>query len=130
LLSEKKFYGVGEIGMDLYWDKTYVNEQAEAFAIQVRLANHYRLPVSIHSRDAFEEIYQVLLKTKKEVPCGVFHCFTGNAEQARRAISLGFYLGIGGVITFKNSGLDKTISEIPPEHIVLETDAPYLAPVP
>ena len=130
LLQENKYVGVGEIGMDLYWDKTFVEAQEEVFKTQVGWANHYRLPVSIHSRESFEELYQILLHTKKEEPCGVFHCFTGNTDQAKRAIDLGFYLGIGGVVTFKNSGLDKTISETGLEHLVLETDAPYLAPVP
>jgi len=129
-LSERKYFGVGEIGIDLYWDKTFIKEQEEVFKRQIELANHYKLPVSIHSRESFEGIYSILLETKKEEPCGAFHCFTGNTEQAERAIDLGFYLGIGGVVTFKNSGLDKTISEIDLKHIVLETDAPYLAPAP
>ena len=129
-LSERKFTAVGEIGIDLYWDKAFAKEQEEVFRKQIELANHYKLPVSIHSRESFEEIYQILLSTKKENSCGVFHCFTGNEEQAKRAIDLGFYLGSGGVITFKNSGLDKTIANIDLEHLVLETDAPYLAPVP
>ncbi len=129
-LSERKFAGVGEIGIDLYWDKTFVKEQEEVFKKQVELANHYKLPVIIHSRESFEEIYSILVETKKEKPYGIFHCFTGNADQAKHAISLGFYLGIGGVVTFKNSGLDKVVSEIDLQHIVLETDAPYLAPVP
>lgn len=130
LLGEHRYVAVGEIGMDLFWDKTFVKEQEIVFKRQVELANHYNLPLSIHSRDSFEEIYHILLSTKKEMPCGVFHCFTGNIEQAKRAIDLGFYLGIGGVVTFKNSGLDKVIAEIPLQHLVLETDAPYLAPVP
>ena len=129
-LSKKKYAGVGEIGMDLYWDKTFVKEQGMVLKKQIELANHYKLPVSIHTRESFEETYTALLDTKKEQPCGVFHCFTGNGEQARRAIDLGFYLGIGGVVTFKNSGLDKTVSEIDLKHIVLETDSPYLAPAP
>jgi len=130
LLAERKYYAVGEIGMDLYWDKTFVPQQEEVFRIQIDLANKYKLPVSIHSRESFEELYTILLDKKKESPCGVFHCFTGNADQARRAIDLGFYLGIGGVVTFKNSGLDKVIAEIGFQHLVLETDSPYLAPVP
>ncbi len=130
LLSAKKYFAVGEIGMDLFWDKTFVKEQEEVFRKQIELSNHYKLPVSIHSRDSFEEIYKILCETKKNMPCGVFHCFTGNADQAKRAIDLGFYLGIGGVITFKNSGHDKTLEQIDLKHLVLETDAPYLAPVP
>jgi len=105
----------------LYWDKTFVKEQEIVFKRQIELANNYKAPVSIHSRESFEEIYSMLLETKKEQPCGVFHCFTGNVEQAKRAIDLGFYLGIGGVVTFKNSGSDKTISEIDLKNIVLET---------
>ena len=129
-LEENKFYGVGEIGIDLYWDKTFVKEQEEVFKRQIELANHHNLPIIIHSRESFEEIYKILLEKKKEEPCGIFHCLTGNLDQAKRAIALGFYLGIGGVVTFKNSGLSEVIAEIDLKHIVLETDAPYLAPVP
>jgi len=129
-LGERKYAAVGEIGMDLYWDKTFVKEQEQVFKRQIELANHYKLPVSIHSRESFEEIYSILREIKKEQPCGVFHCFTGNAEQAQRAIDMGFYLGIGGVVTFKNSGLDRTLSGIHLKNVVLETDAPYLAPAP
>jgi TatD DNase family protein len=129
-LAEKKYYGVGEIGIDLHWDKTFVKEQEEIFKRQIELANYYGLPIVIHCRESFEEIYQILIEKKKEEPCGIFHCFTGNKDQARRAISLGFYLGIGGVVTFKNSGLSEVLSNIELKHIVLETDAPYLAPIP
>lgn len=129
-LGERKFAAVGEIGIDLYWDKTFVKEQEEVFRKQIEFANQYKLPIAIHSRESFEEICKILLETKKENPAGIFHCFTGNIDQAKRAIDLGFYLGIGGVVTFKNSGLDKVVAEIDLKHIVLETDAPYLAPVP
>lgn len=129
-LSKRKFAGIGEIGIDLYWDKTFIKEQEEVFRRQIELANQYLLPIIIHSRESFEEIYSILLETKKEHPSGIFHCFTGNTDQAKRAIDLGFSLGIGGVVTFKNSGLDKTIADIDMKHLVLETDAPYLAPVP
>ena len=129
-LEERKYSGIGEIGIDLYWDKTFIKEQEAVFRRQIEIANHYKLPASIHSRKSFEEIYSMLLETKKEQPCGVFHCFTGNVDQAKRAIDLGFYLGIGGVVTFKNSGLDKTISEIDLKNLVLESDSPYLAPAP
>ena len=129
-LKERSFAGIGEIGIDLYWDKTFVKEQEEVFRKQIILANHYRLPIVIHSRESFEEIIKILLDEKKKKPFGIFHCFTGNADQAKRAIGLGFYLGIGGVVTFKNSGLDKVVAEIDLQHLVLETDAPYLAPVP
>ena len=130
LLSRKKYFAVGEIGMDLYWDKTFVKEQEEVLRRQIALANHYKLPVSIHSRESFEEIYSILLTAKKESPYGVFHCFTGNADQAQRATDLGFHLGIGGVVTFKKSTLPEVIREIDLKHIVLETDSPYLAPAP
>jgi TatD DNase family protein len=129
-LKQRKYYGVGEIGIDLYWDKTYVKEQTEVFKRQVELANQYKLPIIIHSRESFEEIYTVLLETKKEEPYGIFHCFTGTLDQAQRAIDLGFYLGIGGVVTFKKAGLAETIANIDLKYLVLETDAPYLAPVP
>ena len=133
--AETRFVAVGEIGIDLYWDKTFVKEQEEVFRRQLNLARQYNLPVVIHSRESFEEIYAILVddnqKTENEKPSrGIFHCFTGTLDQANRAIALGFNLGIGGVVTFKNSGLDKVIEEISLEHLVLETDAPYLAPVP
>ena len=129
-LSKRKYYGVGEIGIDLYWDKTFVKEQVQVFKKQIELANQYKLPIIIHTRESFEEAYVVLLETKKEEPFGIFHCFTGTPDQANRAVDLGFYLGIGGVVTFKNSGLAETIANIDLKHLVLETDAPYLAPVP
>ncbi|MBL0103312.1 MAG: TatD family hydrolase [Bacteroidetes bacterium] len=129
-LAKRKFVAVGEIGIDLYWDKTHFEEQKMAFRRQVELANQYKLPIVIHTRDSFDVTYELLQETKKESPRGIFHCFTGTLEQAKKAIDLGFYLGIGGVLTFKNSGLDKVLAEIDLEHIVLETDAPYLAPVP
>ena len=129
-LNSRKFVAVGEIGIDLYWDKTFLEEQKEAFRIQIRMANERKLPIVIHTRESFDVTYELLLETKKETPQGIFHCFSGSAEQAQKAIGLGFLLGIGGVVTFKNSGVDKAIENIPLEHIVLETDAPYLAPVP
>jgi TatD DNase family protein len=129
-LAKRKFVAVGEIGIDLYWDKTHFEEQKQAFRRQVELANQYKLPIVIHTRDSFDVTYELLEETKKESPRGIFHCFTGTLEQAKKAIDMGFYLGIGGVLTFKNSGLDKVLAEIDLEHIVLETDAPYLAPVP
>ncbi|MBP6333937.1 MAG: TatD family hydrolase [Bacteroidia bacterium] len=129
-LSKRKFSAVGEIGIDLFWDKTFIQEQKTAFKKQVVMANTYKLPIVIHSRESFEEIYELLQETPKEEPYGIFHCFTGNEDQAKRAIEMGFYLGIGGVVSFKNSGLDKVLQNISLDHIVLETDAPYLAPVP
>lgn len=121
---------VGEIGIDLYWDKTFLKEQQEAFACQIQWAMEFDLPIVIHCRDAFDEIFEVLEDVKDSRLRGIFHCFTGNEYQAKRAIDLHMLLGIGGVITFKNSGLAETLSHIPLEHLVLETDAPYLAPMP
>jgi TatD DNase family protein len=129
-LSKRKFAAVGEMGIDLYWDKTFIEQQKQAFRMQVELANHYQLPIVIHTRDSFDVAYGLLLEVKKESPCGIFHCFTGNAEQAKKVIDLGFHLGIGGVVTFKNGGLDKVLPEIDIKNLVLETDAPYLAPAP
>ena len=126
----KDFYAIGEIGIDLYWDKTFLEAQKEAFALQIRLAKEYHLPIVIHCREAFEETFEVLEKEKSDDLFGIFHCFTGNKEQALRAISFGLKLGIGGVVTFKNGKIDIFLKEIPLEHLVLETDAPYLAPVP
>lgn len=126
----KDFYAIGEIGIDLYWDKTFLEAQKEAFALQIRLAKEYHLPIVIHCREAFEETFEVLEKEKSDDLFGIFHCFTGNKEQALRAISFGLKLGIGGVVTFKNGKIDTFLKEIPLEHLVLETDAPYLAPVP
>lgn len=129
-LSKRTFVGVGEIGVDLYWDKTFIDEQKTVFTRQVEMANEYKLPIAIHSRESFESIYELLIARPKEDPCGIFHCFTGTEEQALRAIEMGFYLGIGGVLTFKNSGLDKVLEGIDLNHLVLETDSPYLAPTP
>ena len=122
---------IGEIGIDLYWDKTLQKEQTEAFTAQIRWAKSEKLPIVIHCRDAFDEIFEVLDKENDDELFGVFHCFTGNEEQAKRVINYGgFKLGIGGVVTFKNSGLDKNITNISLDNLVLETDAPYLAPAP
>ncbi|HSM63886.1 MAG TPA: TatD family hydrolase [Gillisia sp.] len=128
--KERDFYAVGEIGIDLYWDKTLLKEQQVAFKRQMQLAKSKNLPIVIHCRDAFDEVFEVLESEKGEELFGIFHCFTGNKEQALKAISYNMKLGIGGVVTFKNGGLDKFLAEIPIEHIVLETDAPYLAPAP
>lgn len=124
-----KYYGVGEIGMDLYWDKTTVDWQSEAFLTQCDWAVERNLGVSIHTRSATYEAIK-LLKQMKQVPRGVFHCFSGSYEEAQEIIKLGFCLGIGGVVTFKNSGLPEVLKRIPIEHLVLETDSPYLSPVP
>ena len=124
------YVAIGEIGIDLYWDKTSLKQQQEAFEFQIRLAIKNDLPIVIHCREAFDEIFEILDKENCDKLRGVFHCFTGTLEQANRAIKLGFKLGIGGVVTFKNGGIDKFLSQIDLKHIVLETDSPYLAPVP
>ena len=129
-LATNSFVAVGEIGMDLYRDKTYQKEQQEAFAKQITWALAYDLPIVIHCREAYDEIFEVLEGVQDEGLRGIFHCFTGDLKQAQRAIDFNMLLGIGGVVTFKNSGLANTVANIPMEHIVLETDAPYLAPTP
>lgn len=130
-LSKKDFCAIGEIGIDLYWDKTYLKEQQEAFRTQIKWAKEKNLPFVIHCRDAFDEIFEIMDELNDEKMKGVFHCFTGNIEQAKHIINYGgFKLGIGGVVTFKNAGLDKVVEQIELEHIVLETDSPYLAPAP
>jgi TatD DNase family protein len=130
LLSEHKFYAIGEIGIDMYWDTSTLDIQKKAFKHQIRLAKQYKLPIVIHCRDAFDEIFEVLEEEKSEDVFGIFHCFTGTLEQARHAISYNMKLGIGGVVTFKKGGIDKFINQIDLKHIVLETDSPYLAPKP
>ncbi len=128
-LDRGTFVAVGEIGIDLYWDKTFFPQQQEAFKTQCQWAVERDLPIVIHTRSSFDEAF-ALLDAMVQRPKGVFHCFSGNMEQAKHAIDLGFMLGIGGVVTFKNAGVDKVIADIDMQHIVLETDAPYLAPVP
>ena len=130
LLEQRKFYAIGEIGIDLYWDKTTLDIQKKAFKHQIRLAKRYKLPIVIHCRDAFDEIFHVLDEEKSEDLFGIFHCFTGTLEQANKAISYNMKLGIGGVVTFKNGGIDQFIGQIDLKHIVLDTDSPYLAPKP
>ncbi|WP_100611120.1 TatD family hydrolase [Confluentibacter lentus] len=130
MLSKRKFYAVGEIGIDLYWDKSTLKIQQEAFKYQIQLAKKHKLPIAIHCREAFDEIFEVLETEKSDDLFGIFHCFTGTLEQAHQAISYNMKLGIGGVITFKNGKIDQFLKEIDLKHIVLETDAPYLAPVP
>ena len=129
-LKGHDYVAIGEIGIDLYWDKTYLKQQQDAFEFQIRLAIKNDLPIVIHCREAFDEIFEILDKENCTKLRGVFHCFTGTLNQANRAIRLGFKLGIGGVVTFKNGGIDKFLSQIDLKHIVLETDSPYLAPVP
>lgn len=126
----KKWYGVGEIGLDYYWDKSRTEQQKTAFRQQINWGKELNLPVIIHCRESMHDILDILEEEHDDRLTGVLHCFTGTAEDAQRAIKLGFYLGIGGVITFKNSGLDAVVKDIPLQHLLLETDAPYLAPVP
>lgn len=129
-LSRRKFYAIGEIGIDLYWDKTHLEEQKIAFRKQIQLAKHYKLPIVIHCREAFDEIFEVLETEKSTELFGIFHCFSGTYEQALKAISYNMKLGIGGVVTFKNGKIDQFLNRIDLKNIVLETDSPYLAPVP
>jgi TatD DNase family protein len=130
MLRIHRFYALGETGMDFYWDTTFKEQQDKAFRAQIGLALEYNLPIVIHSRDSFDAIADVLDDFRDSGLTGVFHCFTGTSEQAEKALKLGFYLGIGGVLTFKNSNLGEVIKNIPLEHLVLETDSPFLAPVP
>ncbi len=129
-LAKNKFYAIGEIGVDMYWDKTTLNIQQEAFQHQIRLAKKYKLGINIHCREAFDAVFEVLESEKAGDLFGIFHCFAGDFEQAQRAIGLNMKLGIGGVATFKNGKIDQFLNEINLKHIVLETDSPYLAPVP
>jgi TatD DNase family protein len=129
-LAKRKFAAIGEIGIDLYWDKTTLPQQHHAFKHQIQLAKKYSLPINIHCRDAFDEVFEVLESEKGNDLYGIFHCFTGNFEQAQQAIGYNMKLGIGGVATFKNGKIDQFLKDIDLSHIVLETDSPYLAPVP
>lgn len=129
-LYKRKFYGIGEIGIDLYWDKSFLQEQTEVFGIQIDWAKQLNIPVAVHVRDSFVEVMEVLLNKKDDSLRGVFHSFTGTIEDAGQIIDLGFKIGIGGIVTFKNSGLDSVVAKINLEHILLETDSPWLAPVP
>ncbi|MEP5340150.1 MAG: TatD family hydrolase [Algibacter sp.] len=130
LLAKRSFYAIGEIGIDLYWDKSTLEIQQDVFKHQIQLAKKYKLPIVIHCRDAFDEVFDILESEKSDDLFGIFHCFTGNVEQAHQAISYNLKLGIGGVSTFKNGKIDKFLNQIDLKHIVLETDAPYLAPTP
>lgn len=125
------FVAIGEVGMDLYWDRTFINEQFEAFETQIQWSAEYLLPLVIHSRDSFEEVYQVIKRNEHKNLKGIFHSFTGTKEEAERLLQFdGFYLGINGVVTFKKSTLPEVLKNVPLERIVLETDSPYLTPVP
>lgn len=130
MLQQRKFYAIGEIGIDLYWDKTTLGIQQEAFRTQIKLAKQYKLPIVIHCRESFDEIFEILKEEKADDLFGIFHCFTGTLEQAQKAISYNMKLGIGGVVTFKNGKIDQFLNQIDLKHIVLETDSPYLSPTP
>ena len=129
-LDKRKFYAVGEIGIDLYWDSTYLKQQQEAFRTQIQWAKERKMPINIHCRNAFDEVFEILEEEKGAGLFGIFHCFTGTLQQAKKALSYNLKLGIGGVVTFKNGKIDQFLNEIPLSEIVLETDAPYLAPTP
>ena len=129
-LDDREFFAIGEIGIDLHWDKTTIELQQNAFRFQIQLAKKYKLPIVIHCRDAFNEVFDILELEKSDDLNGIFHCFTGTYEQAKKAISYNMKLGIGGVVTFKNGNIDSFLSKIDLSDIVLETDAPYLSPVP
>lgn len=128
--SKRSFFAVGEIGIDLYWDKSTLDIQKKAFKSQIQLAKKHQLPIVIHCRDAFDEVFEVLETEKGEDLKGIFHCFTGTEEQAQKAISYNMKLGIGGVVTFKNGKIDTFLNKFDLKHVVLETDSPYLSPVP
>jgi TatD DNase family protein len=129
-LQKRKFAAIGEIGLDFYWDKTFATQQYAAFQLQIDWALQYKLPVVIHTRNAMTETIDVVAGYKEKGLRGIFHCFSGSYEEAKKIIDMGFYLGIGGVVTYKNSGLTAVLKDIPVESMVLETDAPYLTPVP
>ena len=129
-LAKRKFYAIGEIGIDLYWDQSTLEIQQDAFRRQIKLAKKYKLPIVIHCRNAFDEVFEILEEEKGDDLFGIFHCFTGTLAQAKQALQYNMKLGIGGVVTFKNGKIDKFLNEIDLKHIVIETDAPYLAPKP
>jgi len=129
-LQKRKFIAIGEIGLDYYWDKTFTTQQMEAFEIQMQWALDYKLPIAIHTRNAMGETIEAVKPFAKKGLRGIFHCFSGSKESAEQIISMGFHLGLGGVLTYKNAGVAEAIKDIPMEWLVLETDAPYLSPVP
>jgi TatD DNase family protein len=129
-LAKNKFIAIGETGLDFYWDLTYKDQQYDAFQRQIEWALQYDLPIVIHSRNSIDESIDMIKKNQRGNLKGVFHCFSGSGQQAQQIIDLGFYLGIGGVVTFKNAGLDILMKDIDMKYVILETDAPYLAPVP
>lgn len=130
LFEQDKYYGVGETGLDYHWDLTFKKEQKEALKIQTEWANEMELPLILHTRKSFEDTFEVVSKNKSDNLTGIFHCFGGSVEDAQKVFNIGFYIGIGGVLTFKKSGLDKVIEQLPLDKVVIETDSPYLAPTP
>ena len=129
-LEKRKFYAVGEIGLDYYWDMTFKAQQIEAFETQIDWALKYELPIVIHSRESTADCIEIVRRKQDGKLKGIFHCFGGSMEEAKEIVELGLYLGIGGVVTYKNTNLPEILTAIPLDHVVLETDAPYLAPVP
>ncbi|MFD3003545.1 TatD family hydrolase [Pontibacter toksunensis] len=129
-LEKRKFAAVGECGIDLYWDKTFLPQQQEALRVQVALAKKHQLPIVLHTRDSFDETYEIIAAEQDGTLEGVFHCFSGSQEEAEKVKELGFLMGIGGVATFRNGGLDKVLPHVSLDSLVLETDCPYLAPAP
>lgn len=129
-LEKRNYAAIGEIGIDLYWDKTFVDQQFEAFSYQIELAKEHKLSFVIHSRDSLDHTIEIVSKFQNGDLTGIFHCFNGTIEQGKRIIDLGFYLGIGGVVTYKNAGVDTSVSQLPLSSMVLETDSPYLSPGP
>lgn len=129
-LDKSRFYGIGEIGIDLYWDKTFLKEQEKVFRHQLQIAKQLKLPLVIHVRKSFNEVFSILEQEQDGNLTGIFHCFSGGANEANRVTDAGFKLGIGGVVTFQNSHLAETLKKVDIHHLVLETDSPYLSPVP
>lgn len=129
-INKRDFSAIGETGLDLYWDKTHIELQKESLKIHIQWAKQKKLPIVLHCREAMDEVIEIIKSEKTEDLLGIFHCFSGTLEQAKEIIALGFHMGIGGVVTYKNGGLDQILPEIGLEHLVLETDSPYLAPVP
>jgi TatD DNase family protein len=129
-LAKRSFVAIGEIGLDLYWDTRFFEQQQQAFHQQIEWALHYKLPIVIHSREATPQTIQIIQQYTPKGLRGIFHCFGGSYAEAKQIIDAGFFLGIGGVVTYKKSGLTETLANVPLQHLVLETDAPYLTPVP
>lgn len=129
-LEKEKYYGIGETGVDLYWDKTFKSQQVEAFEEQINWSKSYDLPIIIHSRESLDITIDIITQNQNGVLSGIFHCFNGNIEQCKKIVDNNFYMGLGGIVTYKNAGLDEMIKYLPLEKMLLETDSPYLSPVP